>query len=156
MYGKCTTHLIRLSGVIQAINIASEIIENAPNCNKEVLTDEFIVFLKRIDRNSYIEKLSTINSQTINQALILLNYFNANKIILADMDIEINDCDNITLILEEYLEKKMSTQVPKQVLSDKKTYTSKEINTYKKILLMNGPSVKTSEVNKSYRINLEE
>jgi hypothetical protein len=94
MYGKAATHLFRLVGIIAATNKAYNIKENINNVNKKNLSDEFVNEFRKLindDEKNILEEFSIINSHTIQQAIHLLNYFNTNRIILAEYKLDIND-----------------------------------------------------------------
>ena len=48
MYGKAMTHLIRLIGIISALNKTINLIANAPDVGSETITQDFIQFCEQI------------------------------------------------------------------------------------------------------------
>jgi len=74
MNGKCMTHLIRLSGLINSLNKAAILIRNAPDVSTQYLTDEFVEYCKinLIEKNEYLADFSKINVEAVKYAEDLL------------------------------------------------------------------------------------
>ena len=74
MYGKSMTHLVRLAGIINSLNKAFALIENAPNVSSKSLTLEYIQYCQQnlVDQTNYIQNYSTIEVPTLVQAETLL------------------------------------------------------------------------------------
>jgi len=74
MYGKAMTHLIRLIGIISALNKTINLIANAPDVGSETITQDFIQFCdnKLVKDTNYIKDFTSIDSETVIQAETLL------------------------------------------------------------------------------------
>lgn len=160
MYGKAATHLFRLVGIIAATNKAYNLIENIKNVNKKNLSDEFVNEFRNLinaDENNILEEFSIINSHMVQQAIHLLNYFNANRIILAEYKLDIND-ENLDSCLSEYLDSKLSEKKKKksEISLTKKKFSEKDLKTMKLIMLFNGDEVYTNVFSEKTRINVSE
>ncbi len=87
MYGKCTTHLIRLCGVIHTLNKAIRLIRDFPDAsNNAEITNRFKADLVASQGTFHSNRIITI--ENVNHAESLLNYFNFNRVILANYKLE--------------------------------------------------------------------
>jgi len=74
MYGKCMTHLIGLSEMINAINKATILISNAPDVDSQAITNEFIEYcrINLIEKTDNLSEFSKINIDSVEYGEILL------------------------------------------------------------------------------------
>jgi len=75
MYGKCTTHLIRLCGVVHTLNEVIRLIKDFPDAsNNSEITNRFKADL--VNARGAFQSNCTITIEDVRQAEGLLNYFN--------------------------------------------------------------------------------
>ncbi len=94
MYGKATTHLVRLCGVINSLNKTTSFLMSSglTDISEENISDDLKVQIQNFSRDDqFRKKFSIIDYKTVKQANKLLKYFNANRIALADYKLDFNE-----------------------------------------------------------------
>lgn len=82
MFGKHHTHFLRLCGILKTLKQAIDLLELAPNSEKNTITDEFAENCDRLISN--LEESSfEIELEIVVQANSILEYFNLNKLALS-------------------------------------------------------------------------
>ncbi len=115
MYGKATTHLIRLSGILHNIDIVSELIIEAPNVKLDEITEDFVNYLNdKVNKEFDFKEFSIIRKKTVQNAETLLRYINSNRVILLNYDFNLNeDCSNLHECASLYIENKIKERETK-------------------------------------------
>ncbi len=89
MYGKATTHLIRLSAITQLINQVIDVLIKFPDESDQFITEKFILLVNGEKTASL--KIKHITCESVIHAKNLLDYFNHQKLILRGYNIDSND-----------------------------------------------------------------
>lgn len=149
MYGKCLTHLLRLCGAIHNINKATEIGVKLKNSNKKQITQEFVSDFES-NINNFKKDYQKISAETVNQAALLLEYFNSQRVIIAGYNtLNLNGTN-----LEQELKNYLSMNSPQPTIIES---TAKEIKKAMKcILLTKTVKVCAGEINQKNRIPIDD
>jgi hypothetical protein len=103
MYGKATTHLIRLSAIVQVVDQVIDVIISFPGeSNQSHISESFIANVKEAKNNSL--KIKTISAQSVMYAKNMLDYFNHQRLILSGYNIDCNvDSSNLYECVKTYI-----------------------------------------------------